>query len=32
MTHRVFIALLHWPVCDRKGRTVATALTTIDVH
>ncbi len=23
---------MHWPVYDRKGRTVATALTTIDIH
>jgi len=28
----VHLALLHWPVYDRKGRVVTTALTTIDVH
>jgi hypothetical protein len=29
---RVFLALLHWPVYDRKGNVIATALTTIDIH
>jgi len=28
----VSLALLHYPVYDREGRVVATALTTIDVH
>lgn len=29
---RVFAALLHWPVYDKKGRIITTALTTIDIH
>lgn len=29
---KVFLALLHWPIYDRQGRVVTTALTTIDVH
>jgi len=29
---RISIALLHYPVYDREGRIVATALTTIDLH
>lgn len=28
----VYLALLHWPVYDRKGRVVTTAITTIDIH
>ncbi len=31
-TERVFLALLHWPVYDRNGNVITTALTTIDIH
>lgn len=29
---RIFVALLHWPVRNKEGRIIATALTTIDIH
>ncbi len=28
----IYIALIHYPVYDRQGRVIATALTTIDIH
>lgn len=29
---RTHVALVHWPVRDREGRTITTAVTTLDVH
>ncbi len=29
---RLFIALVHYPVVDRNGRTVASAITSLDLH
>jgi hypothetical protein len=29
---RTYIALLHFPVYDRNGKTVATAITNLDIH
>jgi hypothetical protein len=29
---RLFIALIHYPVIDRNGRTVASAITSLDLH
>ncbi|SLM27943.1 conserved hypothetical protein [Desulfamplus magnetovallimortis] len=28
----LYLALLHYPVCNKKGSTIASALTTIDMH
>lgn len=32
MTRRVYVALLHHPVYDRRGRVVTTAVTNLDIH
>lgn len=29
---RLYLALVHYPVLDRRGRVVATSLTTLDLH
>lgn len=29
---RTWVALVHWPVLDRSGRIVATAITNLDIH
>lgn len=28
----VYISLLHYPICDKNGRVVSTAVTNVDVH
>ncbi len=32
MPRRVYVALLHYPVNDRRGRVVTTAVTNLDIH
>lgn len=32
MTPAVYCALVHWPVRDREGQTITTAVTNLDVH
>ncbi len=32
LTDNLYLALIHYPVVNRKGDTIASALTTIDVH
>ena len=32
MSARVYCALVHWPVRDREGHTITTAVTNLDVH
>lgn len=32
MSANLYIALVHWPVRDREGKTLATAVTNLDVH
>ena len=32
MSPRLYIALLHYPVYDRQGRVVTTAVTNLDIH
>lgn len=32
MPPRIYIALLHYPVYDRQGRVVTTAVTNLDIH
>lgn len=30
--HNIYVALIHYPVANKKGQTIASALTTIDMH
>ena len=29
---RVYAALVHYPVCNRKGEEITTAVTNLDIH
>jgi len=31
-TERIFLALVHYPVFNKEGETIASALTTVDIH
>ena len=31
-THNLYVALVHYPVMNRKGMPIGSALTTIDMH
>ncbi len=30
--NNLYLALIHYPVCNKRGKTIASALTTIDMH